>query len=94
MALRKAITELLQQAGGRHGHARVTAGTTETGTFSFVKAMNGDVTFGPGCVAAEGDGPSDGDVLREGDVLPTTMTAVEVKGASGGVAYAFHDSEQ
>lgn len=69
---------------GGHGFTRIASGTT--GDFRVLKAVNGDVTFGAGCLVASGDPPSNGDVLQQGDFLPGRFTKVVY---TGGVLYAY-----
>jgi hypothetical protein len=79
------------QALARYGWERVadTDGVVTADTphdvFTAVRAVNGDLTFGPGCEAPAGDAPADGDVLREGDRRPGPLTKIDVKSGVGEV---------
>jgi hypothetical protein len=82
------------EAMGKFGHDRVAAGTASptNGKYVALKAMNGDVTFGPGMQAAQGTSPADGDILLQGDVYIGQLDQVDVR--SGGVLYAYYEKEQ
>jgi hypothetical protein len=93
MPLDVADETLDRQSLGKHGFRRLSGGTASPskGTFSAVKAINGNVTFGPGTATAEGDTLQDGDVILEGDVIPGPFSQLEVK---SGVLLCFYEQAQ
>lgn len=83
------------EAMGKFGFERIAPGSTSSpsnGKYVAVKAVNGNVTFGAGTNALQGDDPADGDELLQGDVLVGQLDQIEVK--SGGVLYAYYEKEQ
>lgn len=96
MSLREyTSTEALNLMMGSLGFKRLAAGThvagagshTDVTEFVIIKAKNGLFTYGASCVVADGDAPSSGDTILEGEQDSGRFTTIVV---TSGVAYAYY----
>lgn len=63
-----------------------TSGFTDFNYIVAVKAKNGALTYGPNCVAAVGDAPSNTDTLSQDEIDWVRLTTIDV---ASGVAWIY-----